>query len=230
MNCRAWEELLQRHLDGDPSSGLRRHLLGCPHCAASHQAIDRLLAGVAQLSSPASPPYLGDSLTRTLLAEAKQQQARRWRRRVFFAGFAAAAAALLLTIWAWRPLSRSPGENGKGETSVVQIESPADPAPPLRDSMARAGEAVAKLTNRTANDAVDRSRTLVPLMNGPAEPLTSVSTGPDPQLDKPLREAAGGVSNGLAPVAESARRAVGLFLRDLPMSRGDGATANDKPS
>jgi hypothetical protein len=40
-----------------------------------------------------------------------------------------------------------------------------------------------------------------------------------------MREAADSVSNGLNPVAGSARRAVGLFMRDLPVAKADNRPA-----
>jgi hypothetical protein len=45
---------------------------------------------------------------------------------------------------------------------------------------------------------------------------------------KPLTEAGAGVSSGLEPVTSSVRRALGMFLHDLPM--GLGARGPDKSS
>jgi hypothetical protein len=85
--------------------------------------------------------------------------------------------------------------------------------------MAEAGTAVVSLTSRTASETVDRTSVLFPLIQQTAlESLDPMTTPLDPPLE-PFREATAGVSAGLAPVADSARRAVGLFLRDLPVGR-----------
>jgi hypothetical protein len=83
--------------------------------------------------------------------------------------------------------------------------------------MAEAGTAMAALTTRTASETVDQTRSLLPLL-----PTSTVEVLSEPPLE-PLREASEGVSAGLAPVAEHARRAVGVFFRDLPMGRGEPA-------
>jgi hypothetical protein len=105
-----------------------------------------------------------------------------------------------------------------GPTAGAARPQPEEPAP-LRGSVAEAGTAMAALTSRTASETVDQTRSLLPLL--PTSTVEVLSAGPaplEPPLE-PLREASAGVSAGLAPVAESARRAVGLFFRDLPMGR-----------
>ncbi|MBY0229183.1 MAG: hypothetical protein K2W96_07900, partial [Gemmataceae bacterium] len=55
-------------------------------------------------------------------------------------------------------------------------------------------------------------------------PMGTLEPGPLPEPPSlgPLADAAGDVQAGLAPVADSARRAVNLFFRDLPMGRDPG--------
>jgi hypothetical protein len=75
-----------------------------------------------------------------------------------------------------------------------------------------AGAAVASLTTRTAGETVERTKVLLPAV----EPSLGKFDLP-PALDEPtrsLRGAGEGVT-ALEPVADSARRAVGLFVRDL---------------
>jgi hypothetical protein len=84
----------------------------------------------------------------------------------------------------------------------------------LRESVAQAGSAVAALTGRTADEAVARTRVLLPDLGRPS--LEEIDLAPPLEVTAPpLREAGQSVSAGLAPVADFSRRAVGQFLRDL---------------
>jgi hypothetical protein len=82
----------------------------------------------------------------------------------------------------------------------------------LRDSVDQAREAVVALTSRTAEEALGKTRRLLAKV-----PDLSVAKGAtiEPPV-RTLREAGAGVTAGLAPLTDSARRAVDLFLRDLP--------------
>jgi hypothetical protein len=216
MTCRAWEDLLQKHLDGDNPSLLTQHLRDCPHCAAHKADTYRLLAAVELVTPAAPPPHLADRLTSALLAEAKGRKTARWRKRAAVLGGLAAAAALLLAfgLWWW------PADKGPSGDHSPHVER-REPPPPLRDNVARAGDAVASLTNKTAKDTTREPTALFSAVKDSAEPLTRVPAPVEPKLDRPMREAADGVSNGLSPVTDSARRAVGLFFRDLPVGKGE---------
>jgi hypothetical protein len=229
MNCPHWQDLFQQHLDGDsPPGTLDRHLRDCPDCRGNQAAVRRLLAGLALLR-PAEPPAdLAGRLTARLCAEARASRIRVRRRRIgALAGLAAAAAVLLsLGLWSWRPGSRT----GPGNEVVVAPTHREKPAPPLREPVAQAGQAVAALGSRTAGETVQRTTSLLPLVSGPAlDPLTKGQKPVEPKLES-LREAADGVSAGLAPVANSARRAVNLFFRDLPMTRDERPARQKKPT
>jgi hypothetical protein len=216
MTCRAWEDLLQLHLDGEEPARLWQHLRGCPDCAAHKADVSRLLAAVESLTPAAPPPQLADRLTSGLLNEAKARKTARWRTRAAVLGGLAAAAALLLAfgLW-WRPADKTRHQD---DPPVVERR---EPPPPLRDNVARASDAVASLTNKTAKDSTKEPSMLLSAVKDSTEPLTRVPAPVEPKLDKPMREAADGVTNGLAPVTDSARRAVGLFLRDLSVSKSD---------
>jgi hypothetical protein len=220
MSCQLGQELLQRHLDeGGPADALERHVAGCPDCAADWPAVGRLLAGVRLLKPPSPPDGLRETIVGSLLAEARLAARSRWRRRVVSLGGLAAAAAVAITlgVWAWRPAAED--RPLLGSAQVRPVPAPAAPAQePLRESMEQVGSAVAALTSRTASETVDRTTLIVPLVRQTAPPLADVPAALEPPLE-PYREATQGVSAGLAPVADSARRAVGLFLRDLPMGR-----------
>src|SRR5690348_8276975 len=98
MTCRAWQQLLQQHLDGGECAALEQHLAGCPDCAAEHLAIRRLLDGLALLPPPVTPPDLSDRLTQRLCEEAKRLRRQRLSRRLLTAAGLAAAALVLLVL------------------------------------------------------------------------------------------------------------------------------------
>jgi hypothetical protein len=87
--------------------------------------------------------------------------------------------------------------------------------PTLRESAAELGQVFAALSNQTADETVGQTRRWVSNVPGPALPKVDLTTMEPPT--RPLREAGAGVSEGLEPVTTSARRAVDLFLRELPM-------------
>jgi hypothetical protein len=138
---------------------------------------------------------------------------------------AAALAASLLLVVGLRLSQRPDSPTAPGPDVVARpapVPPPTAPAPPaLRDTVAEAGEAVASLTTRTADEAVDQTRLLLPIVKGPSL-ADLVVVPPSDAPARPLREAGEGVSAGLGPVASSARRAVDLFLRDLPPVGGQG--------
>jgi hypothetical protein len=97
-------------------------------------------------------------------------------------------------------------------------EVPAEPIG-IRQSVAEAGQAVASLTSRTAEEAVGEARWLLPRVK--TRDLSTPRPGPSADT---LRQAGAGVRAGLEPVTDSARRAVDVFLREVPMdlSAGNG--------
>ena len=73
------------------------------------------------------------------------------------------------------------------------------------------------LVNRTADETVGQSRVLLP--QGVSTPALPASETWQPTLEPgadSLREAQEGVALGFEPVTSSARRAVNLFLREIP--------------
>ena len=97
MNCRAWEDLLQQHLDGDPVA-LDRHLHDCPECSARGGELRKLASAFAVLRPPQPPAGLAERVTARLCAEVRARRARTWRRLLPLAGLAAAAAAVSATL------------------------------------------------------------------------------------------------------------------------------------
>ncbi|MFO0841162.1 MAG: hypothetical protein U0797_02035 [Gemmataceae bacterium] len=209
MTCRACEELLQLHLDGVASPGdLERHLYACPTCAVERLVIERLLDGISRLRPPAVPPDVTERLVAAALAESAVRPEPAWRRHALAAGFSLAASVVVaITAWAWWPIAPP--------LPSISPAVVAAPPSPLRDSVAEAQLAVAALTSRTASETVETTSRLLPSVAlDPMEPTA-------PAVE-PLLAASSGVGAAVAPVADSARRAVGLFLRDLPVARAPG--------
>lgn len=207
LNCSASEQALMDRLDGLPitdSAALARHLARCPACRELHAAAGRLDEGLRRAPSPVPPPYLSDRIVAAVLADSSPP--RRWPQQTRRA-LALAASVLLLLFLA-----------GEQQTRYrLSFPPPKDDAPvaSLRDSVAEAGSAVFSLTARTADETVGQTRLLMPVVAAP--PLDDpMSLGTIEPPMKSLFGASQGVSAGLEPVTNSARRAVGLFLRELP--------------
>jgi hypothetical protein len=217
MNCRAFHDLLQQSLDGTvrDDGAYEAHRRSCPDCAGLQAASLKLLEGVRQMTRPVPPAGLEERITARLL----RRQKRFFRGRRVAIPLAIAACLLIAIgarlLWPTPPPVSGPAVDGGGV--VKNDNQPPDSAPGgLRESVTEAGEAVFALTGRAADEAVDSTRWLLPRVNPVAPPQP-------PQLPvAPLQEAGVGVRDGLAPVADSARRAVGVFLRELPVDFSDG--------
>jgi anti-sigma factor RsiW len=216
MNCFECQQRLQDRLDGaapGDMAAVQPHLAQCPACRELFAAARLLERGLRLRTPPAPPRELGDRIVHQVLAHRRSV---RHRRRVLIAvtGLAASLLAVVL-LAAWR----SP----KGE--VVQAPSPnpvAEPAPSapvvassLREDVAEATSAVAALTRRTAEETVEQGRLLLPTVRLPEADEAALMGPLEPPVQS-LSEAGQGVYASLAPVRTSARRALGLFLRDLP--------------
>jgi predicted anti-sigma-YlaC factor YlaD len=212
MNCRAFHDLLQRRLDGagDDPAALDGHLKDCPECAGLAAAADRLAAGLRRLAPPAPPPDLTARIVARVLQDRRARRHR--RRRWASAGTFAVAASLLLAIGlrAWRPAGQDTPPQ-PAPPQVAETQPTPSEAGTLQESVAEARSAVAALTSRAAEEAVARTKGLLPDLG--RSPLEEIDLAPP--LEAPLREAGQSVSAGLEPVADFSRRAVGQFLRDL---------------
>jgi len=215
MSCRIAHDLLQQSLDGTPveSPEWLAHLQQCTECRALASAGRRLQDGLRLLTAPLPPPDLAERIVqRVLLAR------RRARRRRLATGLALAAGLLLaLTLrfnWYGEPrgLDVVPPEPVAKSTAGSTEQT----APTLRQSAAELGEVFAELSHETAEETIGQTSRWVssvprPLLDG--FPIRSTLESPT----QPLREAGEGLSEGLEPVAKSARRALDLFLRELPV-------------
>jgi hypothetical protein len=91
-------------------------------------------------------------------------------------------------------------------------------SPSLRESVAE----VAQLTRRKADETVGQALNLVPeVLKAPPADAWPRPTPLDPPA-RSLRQAGQSVTAGLEPVADSARRALNLFLREIPPVEAEG--------
>jgi anti-sigma factor RsiW len=209
MNCDDCRQRLQARLDGETVGGddLDGHLRHCPECRALHAAAGRLHVGLLSAAASVPPAGLADRIVAGVLADRRSRQRSR-RVLVFALAGLAAAAALALAVM----LPKS------GPQSVM-VQAPPDPAPEpppsLTENVEKATSAVASLARRTADQTVSDGQLLVPAVSLPMPPEEVLAPPLDPPAES-LLEAGHGVANGLEPVANHARRAFNLFLRDMP--------------
>jgi hypothetical protein len=225
MNCREFVEVLQDHLDGNPlpsSETLTAHLRECPACAELHAASRRMLRAL-RLSTPPSPPaHLAPAIAAIGLREFRRK--RLLRQSALALATAAAVLIVLGLRFATRPghLPAPVPELAKATPpgSGTLATGPTDKrtSPPLRSAFQEVGEAVASFTTRTADEAMGQTRLLLPAVPGSSLGKLDFPTTEGPT--RPLREAGKNLTASLDPVANSARRAVDLFLRDLSPVRG----------
>jgi len=218
VNCDACQEQLHQTLDGtDPADrgALDQHLAACADCRAYHDAARRMQTGLHLLRPPAPPAGLSARLVAALLEDRRRARSRaRLRLVVGLAVAACVAVAVSLYLWPGRPAAPAP----KGPQMVKPTPEPpkrvldsANATP--RQSMETAVEAVASLTSRTTTQTVQQTKKLIPLVEPTLPELPWEPTVPVPTVT--LRAAGQGVTEGFEPVAQHARRAVGLIRRDL---------------
>ncbi len=215
MNCGIAHDILQQSLDGTPieSPEWLAHLQQCADCRALASAGRRLQDGLRLLTAPLPPPDLAERIVQRVLLE--RHRAR--RRRVATGLVLAAGLLLALTLrFNWYGSPHGPDVAPPEPVAKSNPRTAEQTTPTLRQSAAELGEVVVELSNETAQETVGQTSRLLssvpkPLWNGlEIRPTLEAPTDP-------LREAGEGLSEGLEPVAKSARRALDLFLRELPM-------------
>jgi hypothetical protein len=214
MTCHEFQELLQRRMDGEGSADsveLAAHLSACAECQALQGAARRFEAGMRRLRQPMPSADLTNRIVRQVLGY------RRAARRSSLVRAATALAAvivfaLLVGMWANQRNNNEPTlqQNSFVQEQPEQATEPvATVGPSLRESMT----GVAQLTIRSADETM---RNLLPgtpaNADGPSPLSSSVAS---------LREAGNNVTTGLEPVADSAKRALDLFLREIPPVRAE---------
>jgi hypothetical protein len=230
MNCERFQNSLQSRLDGLPdelSPEIQRHLASCSACRAWQAAAERFEAGVLLLQSSRPSFRLPEQIVEQILAERTiriRRQIVRWA-----VGALAASVALVLTASAIAPrLFDARGKQSLDpdmmaiKPNTVKKESTVDSSTPNRVS--EAGLAVASLSNLAKEETLKQTRLFMPVATATL-PFENLSV-PQP-FEAPadsLKEAGKGVSEGLQPVTNSARRAWDLFLREVPPIDSSGKT------
>ncbi len=219
MNCHESQDLLQCRLDGarTESPGLDEHLAICPDCRELHRAGGRLLEGVVGLSRPLPPPGLAQRIVSRVLADrrARQQQRRLW----LTVALAASVLIMALAGYTWLPiLKNAPAPavaKGPNDLKVVPDRSPS-----LSESMEGARDAVASLTERLTEETKKQAQRVLsanPFDLSPTLPLLANVDSPLDSATASLRHTGQGVSEGLQPLARSARRAVSFLFREIAL-------------
>lgn len=226
MNCDLCQDLIQQRLDGlepaDPAL-LEGHLHDCPACRSLHAAAISLQHGLRLLTPQSPPDALTDRVASRLLADYRTRM--RWRRGTAWAALAASALLMLSAYLWWRgtvsvpgtPFDPNPLAKELPRKGPDELPEPLPAPAGVRESMSEVGSAMAQVAARTADATVAESRHFLPLLPAPALPKLQLPSPPSAPTQV-LREAGEGVSGALAPITDSPRRALDLFLRDLPMN------------
>lgn len=213
--CLEFQEALQRFLDGEPGApGLagEEHRNQCGSCQSEYLAALQLQRGLRLRGKPDSPTGLTERLVAAVMSDVTRPSASGTTRRILQV-LAVAAALLLAIATGWR-VAHAPSPN----PTPVDIAKAPNPAPiELDRSLSDAGSAVASLTRRTADETIEPARKLISsAAESPALKVEPIPDMMDP-ANQSLTRIRQGAALGLEPMANSARRAVSLFLRDLPI-------------
>ena len=219
MNCCIAHDLLQQSLDGTPieSPEWLAHLQQCAECRALASAGRRLQDGLRLLISPLPPPDLAERIVQRVRLERRRAQRRR-----LATGLALAAGLLLaLTLrFNWYGSPHGPDVAPPEPVAKSTSARTEQPTPTLRQSAAELGEVFTELSNETAEETIGQTSRWVSsaVLSSEFRVLSGVGQNSELRTQNSELQAAGeGLSEGLEPVAKSARRALDLFLRELPM-------------
>ena len=217
MNCRVAHDLLQQNLDGTPveSPAWLAHLHQCAECRVLTSAGRRLQDGLRLLTAPVPPAGLAERIVGRVLLDRRRARRRLQRRWAIGLALAASLLVALRMQLNWRGLPTGPAVSPPEQLAKKAPGRTEKPTPTLRESAAELGEVVAELSNETAEKTVGQTRRWVSNVPSPTLPRVDLTAMGSPT--QPLQEAREGLSEGLEPVTTSARRAVDLFLRELPM-------------
>jgi hypothetical protein len=225
MNCPDCHEWLQRRLDGEmlEMPGVEEHMAGCLSCRQQYQAVRFLFEGLQNLKRPVPPEDLTQRILTSVLAD---RRARRRRMRLRLTTTFALAASLLVAALAgylWLPPTKGdPDKEVARNTKPLEKNPPiarAADAPSLTQSVEQAGSAVMSFTERLADKGKQQAKvwwTAAPLDVAQALPDVKKLEQPLDPAAQSLRQTGQGMSESLQTVAQSARRAVAYFFRELP--------------
>lgn len=225
--CSAIDAAVQTLLDGESvilSADLENHRTACAVCRATWQAALDLQRGLRLCAPPAIPASLTERWASTVVEDGLVSIARaRLERRLI--PWVVVAASVIVAVVLLRPWSSSgplgttfvshpPQPPGPGIVPPADYAKGAAPSLDLRNRLEEAGNAVASLTRRTADETVEPTRRLFP--DQVATPSLSVADDLPKALDpaaQSLEEVRQGAVAGLEPMATSARRAFSMLLQ-----------------
>ncbi len=223
MNCLEFHEWLHARLDGtvtSPPAAAAEHLKLCADCRELFDAARRLSDGLTTLSRPESSALLTQSIVAGVLEDRRRRQ-RSARRRLAFTLSMAAAILLMFLVGRWWSPPKSDGP------VIVKKNSNQGPAPAELPQLVRGADearaAVARLGERVKDQTKEQARVLIavadafdfaPMANLPG--LQDLEEPLDPAA-KSLRQATVTVASDIEPIANSARRAVEFFVKEMPM-------------
>jgi hypothetical protein len=214
--CPEFQEALQRFLDGEAGAlgpACEDHRAKCASCHDDYLAAVRLARGLQLRGKPDSPTGLTERLVAAVMADAIEPSARGATRRIL--EVLAVAACLLLVIALGLRFAPAPNRETPNPSPIAEVPGTAPMT--LQKSFADAGSAVASLTRRTADETIEPARKLLTAAaDSPALKADPIPDMMDP-ANQSLTRIREGAASGFQPVANSARRAVSLFLRDLPL-------------
>jgi hypothetical protein len=208
--CAEARESLQQRLDGDAgpeSVAVVSHRLKCADCRSWEAAARRLEEGLKLFVSPQPSPRLVDRVFASLQAE--PARARFGLRRAVAAGLALAACVLVAVAVGDKWFQPEPLRVTEGARPAPRPKAPEAIGPSLADSLNEAGSAVAELTRKTAGKTLNIR---LPSISLPAtvDPLERL--GP---AVASIQEVRNGAVFGIAPITNSAKRAMDMFLREV---------------
>ncbi|HEV3146452.1 MAG TPA: hypothetical protein VGZ47_21375 [Gemmataceae bacterium] len=225
--CRQFDEALQRYLDGgefDLSPELLAHRTACPACSSQFQAAVLLRSAIKRVPAP-MPSATWTNVTMAAMLTDESPSLHRPPIGLRVIAWVSIAAALLVAVAIIRPwsLDRFNGRSLAVRTPVSQPpppildESHSDSPVYLDKGLSEARSIVAEVTRRTADSAVEPTRNLLPA-ESPPSPLAvrdSLPRAVEPATES-LEDIRHGAASGLEPMANSARRAFSMFMKEVP--------------
>jgi len=223
MNCLDCQALLQQRLDGLPTlrtPEFDQHLAQCAACRELDAAARLLDHGMRSLSRPAPSDALAARIVQAALAD-RDLRRRRVRLRLIMTAALAASILLLMFTGYLLPTKDRPRDNpdviAQKDPRPKAAPAPENKAPALGVRADEARQAVARLTERVADNTREQAKALLamakpleiaPDLDGWKEPL-------DPAAQS-LKEATQTVAEGIEPMTRTARGAWNLFVKELP--------------
>jgi hypothetical protein len=213
--CAQTQEAL---VEGAAPELVAEHLKNCQDCRSFQAFWPVLRQGVAKLPVPTPA---ADAVSRVFKASLRDRRARNFRRYATIgAGVAVAASILIAVVSSIWPRNESQPEIARQEPAKQQtvvdtptVTPPQATAPAIRDTILEARSTVVSNLQRTADETVESTLSWLqpPMLMPEPDPLEPL----EPAVNT-LSEVGHGAAVSVQPLTNSARRAVGLFWKELP--------------